>query len=684
MTDSTSSTPLPIKLFWFGVLAFCVLIAWQAVKLDSARTVDASRTAMTARVYSPESDVSVRLKIESSSDSAISVVAEASTTVAEEWEVLTFDFASPVEGTSAFDPTATYDRITIYFDFGRDGATAGVQRFLFDDLDLPREDSVYPAIDFDDPMQTVSFSGFGGVESATLVDDPEDPENTVAQVIRSDDAETYAGTIVSNLPNGTVAGIPLEARALPDHFGWLSVMPAVIALLICFVARNVVLALFMGVLLGGLIATEYNIIQAFLIPSLGTPRYAEILLVYLWALGGLLGMWNRNGGALHFATWISENYVKSRRSALFFAWVMGVIFHQGGTISTILTGTTVRPVADREKVSHEELTYVVDSTASPVATIIPFNVWPVYVAGLIAIPSMSEFIADRDEAISWFLGAIPFNFYGWLAVTFTLLFALDRLPFMGKTMRRARERAMTTGQLDRPGAEPMVSEELTTVRLAPGYRSSLYDFFVPIVVLMSVAIIPYFIIDRLLIFEAFGLALVASMSLSIIRGMRVKHAFDGLIDGIKGVTVGAIILGLAVTLATVSEKLGASAWVIESTSGIFTAVPFILPGLLMVICMGVSFSVGSSWGTYAVVFPIALPLAYAISADPMYVTICFAAIMGGAVFGDQCSPISDTTILSSLACGCDLMDHVVTQLPMALTAAGTAIVLYTGIALLIV
>ena len=246
----------------------------------------------------------------------------------------------------------------------------------------------------------------------------------------------------------------LDPASTAEHYGWMSVMPAAVALVICFVARNVVLALFMGVVLGGLITTDYNIIQSFLIPSLGTPRYAEILLVYLWALGGLLGMWNRNGGALHFATWVSENYVKSRRSAMFFAWFMGVIFHQGGTISTILTGTTVRPVADREKVSHEELTYVVDSTASPVATIIPFNVWPVYVAGLIAIPSMSHFIADRDEAISWFLGAIPFNFYAWLAVTFTLLFALDVLPFRGRAMRRAQERAQTTGQLDRPGAEP--------------------------------------------------------------------------------------------------------------------------------------------------------------------------------------------------------------------------------------
>ena len=469
-----------------------------------------------------------------------------------------------------------------------------------------------------------------------------------------------------------------------QHYGALSLVPALATLIICFATRNVIFALFMGVVLGGLVSGSYNIVREFMIPSLGTTGFAEILLVYLWALGGLLGIWNRNGGAWYFAKYVSENHVKSRRSALFFTWLMGVIFHQGGTISTVLTGTTVRPVADREKVSHEELAYVVDSTASPVATVIPFNAWPVYIAGLVAIPSMSQFIADRDAAVSMFLAAIPFNFYGLLAVLFTLLFAFDKLPFVGRNMRAARERVRATGELDGPDAEPMVSKELATLNVAEGYEPSLWDFFVPIGVLLGFAIVPWVALKELMIFEAFGLAVVSGMLLSIVRGMRAKDAFDGMLDGIKGVTVGAVILGLAVTLAEVSETLGASNYVIAVTAESLTAAPFILPGLLMLVCMIVAFSIGSSWGTYAVVFPIALPLAYAISADPLFMTLVFGAILGGAVFGDQCSPISDTTILSSLACGCDLMDHVFTQLPMALTAAGISIVLYTGIALFVI
>lgn len=467
------------------------------------------------------------------------------------------------------------------------------------------------------------------------------------------------------------------------HYSALSLLPAVATLVICFATRNVILALFMGVVLGGLVTTEYNIIRSFLLPSIGSERYALILIVYLWALGGLLGMWNRNGGALHFAQYVADNHVKSRRSALFFAWLMGVIFHQGGTISTVLTGTTVRPVADRENVAHEELAYVVDSTASPVATIIPLNAWPLYVSGLILIPSLSHVIPDQSAAIAMFWSAIPFNFYGWLAVTFTLLFALGKLPVVGSRMRAATRRVLETGQLDAPGAEPMMSKELTTVRAAQGYSPALIDFFAPLLMLIGFALGSKFVTGEVMIGEAFGLSLVTSVALSIARGMSVRVAFDGLVDGVKGVTIGAIILGLAVTLGQVSSALGASAYVIDLTSGALSRVPFVLPGLLMIICMIVSFSVGSSWGTYAVVFPIALPLAFAIAPDPLFVTLAFGAIMGGAVFGDQCSPISDTTILSALACGSDLMDHVFTQLPIAMTAAAISILIYSALGLVL-
>jgi len=460
------------------------------------------------------------------------------------------------------------------------------------------------------------------------------------------------------------------------HYGLYSIFPALITLFLCFYTKNVVLALFTGIVAGGLITAEYNILNVFLFPSLGSEKYAKILLVYLWALGGLIGIWNKNGGALYFANWIGEKFVHNRRTAKLFAWFMGLVFHQGGTVSTVLTGTTVKPVSDRENVSHEELSYIVDSTASPIATLIPFNAWPAYIGGLVALSAIQNYIPNEEAGISYFLKAIPYNFYAIFAVLFTFLISIEKLPFMGKKMRAAIDRVKATGQLDRPGSRPMLSKEIESTSIPEYYKPAMIDFFVPIGTLLGIAMIPWILTGTLYIFEAFGLSVVAAVLISTLRGMHLDDVFEGLIDGIKGVTVGAVILGLAVTLGSVSEHLGTSFYIIELSREYILLVPYILPAVLLFICMFISFSIGSSWGTYAVVFPIAIPLAISINPDPFYITLNFSAIMGGAVFGDQCSPISDTTILSAMVSGSDLMDHVNTQLPLSLAAATLAAVMY--------
>jgi Na+/H+ antiporter NhaC len=467
------------------------------------------------------------------------------------------------------------------------------------------------------------------------------------------------------------------------HYGIYSLLPAFITLFLCFYTKNVILALFAGIVAGGLITAEYNILNAFLFPSLGSERYAKILLVYLWALGGLIGIWNKNGGAQYFANWVGNHFVHNRRTGKLFAWFMGVIFHQGGTISTVLTGTTVKPITDREKVSHEELSYIVDSTASPIATLIPFNAWPAYIGGLVVIDSLKNYIPDENVGISYFLNAIPYNFYAMFAVLFTFLLSIDMLPFINKKMREAIKRVISTGELNRPGSKPMISKEIEVTKVPEYYSPALIDFLVPLGTLIGFAIIPWFFVGSPMIFEAFGLSVIAGILVTKIRGMHMDDIFEGLIDGIKGVTVGAIILGLAVTLGDVSQRLGTSNYIIDISRELFIIVPYVLPPLLLFICMFISFSIGSSWGTYAVVFPIALPLAFTISDNSFFITLNFAAIMGGAVFGDQCSPISDTTILSSMVSGADLMDHVNTQLPLALIAAIFAAILYLLLSYLI-
>ncbi len=470
-----------------------------------------------------------------------------------------------------------------------------------------------------------------------------------------------------------------------EHHGFASILPALFTLVLVFVTREVISSLFIGVFVGGVVSGQWNIIDAYLLPAIGSESYAVILLIYLWALGGLIGLWTRTGGAQHFARWAGERIVRGPRSAKVFTWIMGLVFHQGGTISTILAGTTVRPVTDAERVSHEEVSYLVDSTASPAATLIPLNVWPLYVAGLVV--GTTPLFATQDEAVSFFFRSISVNFYAMFAILLTLLFALEWIPWEGKKMRAARRRARDTGELNAPGAIPLAADELTELQVPAGYRTGLADFLVPLGVLIGIAltgVIPGLIAGDLSqigvpIEEAFGLAVLSAIVLALLKGMSVQETIDGFVDGAKGVTIGAIILGLAVTLGEVSTSLGTAAYIVETTAGFI--VPAFLPALFMAICMAVAFSIGSSWGTYAVVFPIAMPLAFAVNPDPFYMMLCFGATLGGAVFGDQCSPISDTTILSSLATGADVMDHVTTQLPLAMAAASLAAILYTLLAL---
>ncbi len=467
---------------------------------------------------------------------------------------------------------------------------------------------------------------------------------------------------------------------------WLSLLPAVVTIVLAFATRQVVSSLFAGILTGSLVLagqtgslSDANPITSFLLPAIGTTAYAQILLIYLWCLGGLIGIWEKTGGARHFAEVVGGAVARDRQSSLVFAWMLGCVFHQGGTVSTVLTGSTVKPVADRHRVSHEELSYVVDSTAAPVATVLPFNAWPLYVAGLVA--GTIPLLPDENAGARFFVESIWFNFYGFLAIGATLLLSLGWLPWIGARMRQARERSIRDGLLDTPGAEPMIPVSVEAAPRASAYTPQLVDFLVPLGVLLGIAIVPYVLLGKNLINEAFLSSLLSAMLVARLRGMPLRDILDGFVSGCSRMTIGAIVLGLAVTLGQVSKDLGTAVFVVQAVGEQLP--PAALPAVLSAVCMGIAFSTGTSWGTYAVVFPIAMPLAYALDPDPTFLKICFGAVLGGAVFGDQCSPISDTTILSSMFTGCDLMDHVRTQLPLALAAAALGAVLSTGAALLV-
>jgi len=477
-----------------------------------------------------------------------------------------------------------------------------------------------------------------------------------------------------------------------DDPNFLSLVPAIVAIGMAFFTRQVLVSLFLGVVSAGLVLwyqtgdiTKANFIANFFLPALGTEGYAKILLIYLWCLGGLMGIWEKTGGALHFANVVGGKIAKGPRSSMLLGWLLGCVFHQGGTVSTVLAGTAVKPVADKHRVSHEELAYVVDSTASPVATILPFNAWPAYIATLV-VGTVPSCFPDEKTSIKFFFSSIGYNFYGFIAVGMTLLTALQIWPVLGRKMSKARQRARSTGQLDADNASPMLKVQSDvfdpTETQATGYVPSLADFFVPIGVLLGIAIIPIVFFDASYINEAFMTCLLSAILLAWCRGMRISEIMDGFLNGCKTVTIGAIILGLAVTIGFVAKELHTADYMVALVGDNIPHVA--LPGLLTVLCMLIAFACGTSWGTYAVVFPIAMPLAWSIHADPAYLSICFGAVLGGAVFGDQCSPISDTTILSSMFTGCDLMDHVSTQLPLALMAAVMGIVCSTLAVLIVI
>ena len=464
------------------------------------------------------------------------------------------------------------------------------------------------------------------------------------------------------------------------HFGLWSLLPAFITIALCLLTREPLSSLFAGIVVGSIMLGQYDLTDAVIIPNLAKEGTAGLLLLYLWLLGGLLGIWSKTGAAQAFANYMTEHFVKGPRSAKLISWLLGILFFQGGTMSTVLVGTTVRPLADKANVSHEEMSYIVDSTASPIALVIAFNAWPAYVQALIFVPGVA-FLATEADRLSFFFNSIPFSFYGIIAVIGTLLLCLNITTFSGKRIRQAQQRAEKTGQLDAPGARPLSAKELQACNVPSGYNSHVLEFILPLVTLIAIAVSTFIYLGSPKINWAFGAALLLSAGIALIKGMTLADVVDGFGNGLKGVVLASVILMLAVIIGSISKEIGGGLYLVSLLG---EQLPFwLLPLILQLITMVIAFSTGTSWGTYAIAFPLAMPLAWAVCqsqglANPeLFMMVCFATVLNGSVFGDQCSPISDTTILSAMTTGCDLMDHVKSQLVPATFAATLAGCLWT-------
>ena len=472
----------------------------------------------------------------------------------------------------------------------------------------------------------------------------------------------------------------LEARA---HWGWWSLLPAAVAVMLCWLTREPVTSLAAGIVSGALLLGKYDITGEVMIPSLASTNSAGVLLLYLWLLGGLMGVWSRTGAAQAFAEFMTAKFVRGPKSAKLVAWALGIVFFQGGTVSTVVVGTTVKPIADQQRVSHEELAYIVDSTASPIASQLAFNAWPGYVQAFIFVSGVG-FLATEADRIAFFFQSVPFCFYAIFAVLGTFLLSIEKPIFLGKRLAAAMQRARTTGRLDAEGADPLSTKELQSSEVPAGYTPHVLEFFLPLGTLIAIAVGTFVVYGSPNVQWAFGAALLLAAGMALGKGMSLKDLISGFHNGIKGVVLGSVILLLAITIGNVSTETGGGVFLVEQLGD---ALPyFLLPVILQLMTMVIAFSTGTSWGTYAVAFPLAMPLAWAVagaqglSHPELFMTLCFASVMDGSVYGDQCSPISDTTVLSSVCTGCDLMDHVKTQIPQASIAAGLAAVCWTVLA----
>lgn len=461
------------------------------------------------------------------------------------------------------------------------------------------------------------------------------------------------------------------------HHGFLSLVPALLAVALAFLTKEAISSLLVACVVGLLIAGEGIAgVPGLFQRALGTPDFVWVMMIEV-CVGVLVAFFQVTGSTQHFAGLLGRR-VRSRRSVQLTGWAIGMFIFFSDYFSPLFTGPVMRSLTDRAKVSREKLAYICDSTSAPMCVLVPFTGWAAYIAALL-VKSNPEGgpVPDVAAAMSVFVRSIGFNFYAIVAVALVGLFASGILPEFGP-MRKAEERAEKEGKVLADGAVPMMQAELSDLGVAAEIRRPrlLVNFVLPVLVVIGVAVGGFVATGKVLILEAF---MVAAGGLSValwFQGMPLKRIVHTATQGIKGVAPAVMILALAYCINTISKDLGAAHYAIESTRGWLS--PRMLPAAVFGLCAFISFATGTSWGTYAIMIPIAMPLAVSFGGSGVTTLLLatVAAVAGGGVFGDHCSPLSDTTILSSLGAASDHIDHVKTQLPYALVAAAVALVAY--------
>lgn len=458
------------------------------------------------------------------------------------------------------------------------------------------------------------------------------------------------------------------------EYGILSLAPAFIALVLAFITRDATLSLLIGVLVGIVVAGQ-NLLFGFsslLQNALGNADFIWVLGIEVF-IGIMVAFFQKSGAIEAFTQTISKFNIKAR-GAQIIAWLLGIFIFFSDYFSPLYVGNVMRGVTDKARVSREKLAYICDSTSTPVCTMIPFSSWGIYMAGLLV--GIGAFV-DKDIATTAVVKMVPYNFYGIVSVLMVGFIALGIIPEFGP-MKKAEKRAMEEGKVIGDNARPLLSKELDDIKPKEGVKSNLFiNFLVPALIIICITLGTYIVLGSAKTLESFMAAVSFQFVSMIIQKMgTLSELMDTAVQGIKSVLAAILILALAYCINAISKELGTAQYVISVTESWMT--PTLLIPLTFSICAFVSFFTGTSWGTYAIMTPIFVPLAFQLTGGSIngIIFATIAAVMGGGCFGDHCSPLSDTTILSSLAAGSDHIDHVSTQLPYAMTAAAISLAGY--------
>ncbi len=457
--------------------------------------------------------------------------------------------------------------------------------------------------------------------------------------------------------------------------GWYSVLPPVIAIVLAIWSKQVILSLFAGIWMGHTLLNQFNPLAGItrgldgVIDVFTDPGDARVI-VFTLLIGSLIATIERSGGVRGFVHYLeTRRWVHNGFRAQLLAWVTGLVIFVESTITLLVAGSVSRPLFDRYKVSREKLAYLIDATSAPVCVMIPLNAWGAVITSLVASTGV-------ENPLKIFIAAVPYNFYSIAAILLAGVVVYRNINL--GAMKKAEERTQG-GDILWPGAIPLVdvSAEQQDVEESGADIPSAWLMALPILAMICMMPLGLYITGdgdmikgsgSVSVLWSVSFAILVAWVMTLIKGdCSVSELMQVFMKGAGALLPIAAILLLALALGDVARTLGTGTYVANLVGENIPAI-FLAP-LVFLVSAFIAFSVGSSWGTFAIMIPIAVPMATTLG---LPVPLLLGAAVSGAIFGDHASPISDTTVVASMAAATDHIDHVRTQLPYALLAAGIA------------